>query len=132
MEKLIQRDLAGNKPSDEKTKISYEEFLINSATVFSERTEAREHLRAKFECVFDFVDTNNDGTISIEEYKKYQEVHFGEGRDVESEVAFASLDRDHDGVLSRKEFVTAQIDYCFEAFGDESQSVLPFGPLVKL
>lgn len=129
---LFKGIMAGNKPCDKNTKVSYEEFLINCANVFYHREETRENLRVSSEMIFDYVDTNKDGTISFEEYTKYQEVYFGKDRTAASEVAFASLDRNHDGVISRDEFVTAQIDYCFEAFGDESTSVLPFGPLMKL
>jgi Ca2+-binding EF-hand superfamily protein len=63
--------------------------------------------------LFDCIDTNSDGHISIEEFKVYFEVIGHDISDEEIKHSFDTIDSNGNGEISREEFVAAAKDfYC--------------------
>lgn len=121
--------IASNIQANDDTKVSYEQLVDNVASSFSNHEEAGKLIGAAFDDIFDIIDTNHDGEISPAEFRKYHEIYFGRHFEEQTDVCFKTIDVNGDGIISREEFITSILDYCFEAFGDENTTVLPFGPL---
>jgi len=76
--------------------------------------------------VFDTFDTNQDGCIQVGEYINFFHI-LGIGEEF-AKRAFEGLDSDHDGLLSRDEFVSAGLDF-FYLEEPSHPADLFFGPL---
>jgi len=77
--------------------------------------------------VFDMMDLNDDGTISLNEFTVYYQVL---GLDAKmAALAFAAIDTNNDNVLSRAEFLAASADF-FASEDEKSPYKLFWGPLV--
>ena len=59
--------------------------------------------------LFDIIDTDNDGTISAQEYGVFFQISGLDPKLVPE--AFQAIDTDKDGTISRKEFVDAYVEY---------------------
>ncbi len=63
--------------------------------------------------LFDVIDTNGDGHISVEEFKVYLKVVAPDVTEDEAKHAFDVIDADKNGEISREEFLTAAEDFFF-------------------
>ena len=63
--------------------------------------------------LFDCIDTNSDGTISMEEFEVYFKIIGHDMTDEEIKHAFRTIDANGDGKISRDEFVAAAKDFYF-------------------
>jgi Ca2+-binding EF-hand superfamily protein len=79
--------------------------------------------------VFDAVDVNRDGHISLEEYKTYLQALAPDISDEDKVKSFNLIDVNHDGEISREEFLNASFEY-FHGFEENELSKVFFGPLV--
>jgi hypothetical protein len=75
---------------------------------------------------FTNIDQDNDGLATLEDYTKYFYV-LGIAAEFAKE-SFDAIDHNHDGYISRGEFITAGNDF-FGGEGDHKGSDLFFGPL---
>lgn len=88
-------------------KVSADEFCQALDSAISSGNTSDELMPA----LFDLVDQNEDGTISLDEHKMF---FIALGIDAEqSLVVFAKLDTDRDGFLSKEEFLQAGRDFFF-------------------
>lgn len=125
-------DVAAHKSDRKGQKVSFQECVENVAETFVPKEVAGKRIQDFARAIFDFIDTDNDQEISPEEHEKYLAVMGGMNSSNLAEVArisFATIDTDKSGTITRDEFIKAHVDYCFECFGDESESVLLYGPL---
>ncbi|MGK7923194.1 MAG: EF-hand domain-containing protein [Trichodesmium sp.] len=93
-------------------KVSLEEYLKvadNSINNFSNSTELQEAHKAKANAIFDILDASNDGQISLVEYKQFC-IAVGL-TEKDAETAFAHLDRNADGYISRDEYFQASQEF---------------------
>ena len=72
--------------------------------------------------MFDIVDTNKDGWVTLEEFTVMCQAH-ARVDDAKCKIAFDIIDQNKDGVLSRKEYVDTYFDFFFSnndinLFGD--------------
>ncbi|MGB8690664.1 MAG: EF-hand domain-containing protein [Microcoleus sp.] len=89
-------------------KVSLEEYLKvadTSISNFCNSTVLQEAHQNKATVIFDILDASNDGQISLAEYKQFF-VAIGLTQK-DAETAFAHLDRDADGHISRDEYLQA-------------------------
>jgi Ca2+-binding EF-hand superfamily protein len=115
-------DLIGLKPG---VKIPLEEMAkIGSDTLLSGKKPPGVH-----DMLFDCIDTNNNGTISIEEYKVYFQVIGPNISDEEMKHSFNTIDSNGDGVISRDEFLAAAEDFFYGVEETELSNVF-YGKLV--
>ena len=63
--------------------------------------------------LFNIIDTNNDGTISLEEFKVYMKAGAPELTDEEIKHAFNTIDTNKNRKISRDEFYAAAEDFLF-------------------
>ena len=63
--------------------------------------------------LYDVIDTNSDGHISVGEFKVYLKAIAPEVTEEEAEHAFNMIDADKNGEISRDEFFTAAEDFFF-------------------
>lgn len=127
---LFKNFVAGGN-SDQNAQVDLEAFLVNAAKAVSSMQSAPEAGRRKNEVFFDFVDTDNSGAISPEEYRQYLAIYSGGDAPDRAEQAFVSIDVDGNGSISREEFVEAHMRYWFELTGDSAHGPLPYGPLIE-
>jgi hypothetical protein len=70
-----------------------------------------------FPYFFNVVDTDNDGKISVEEYRQFLDIF---GMDpTHADESFEKLDTNRDGILTRDEFLAASLEFCT---GDDEAS----------
>ena len=101
-------DLIGLKPGvkiplDEAAKIGSDHYLSPT----SKKPTAHHDL------LFNCIDTNSDGHISIEEFKVYFKVVGNDMSDEEIKHSFDAIDSNGNGEISREEFVAAAKDFYF-------------------
>jgi Ca2+-binding EF-hand superfamily protein len=82
-----------------------------------------------YNSIFDAVDSNRDGQISLEEYKTYTKALAPELSDEYKVESFNLIDADHNGEISREEFLDAAYDFYY-AFEENEMTDVFFGPLV--
>ncbi len=75
--------------------------------------EAKEMVQYSHSPVFDVIDTNSNGQISVEEFKVYLKVVAPDVTEDEAKHAFDVIDADKNGEISREEFFTAAEDFFF-------------------
>ena len=80
---------------------------------------------------FAAMDLNQDGVISKVEHQQFFNA-WKKGKDlVRASVAFAAIDADMDGMITRDEYVNAAIEYVFNFTDETKRSKHFFGPLIK-
>ena len=115
----------GFKPG---VKLGIDEFINRMAEFAVEESNrlagGQEPLLFKLDDVFyDAADTNRDGFLSMEEYEKVQTaVGFDVGT---AKTAFAVIDKNHDGKLSREELNESDFNFWFAV--DDEKSAGMFG-----
>ncbi|CAB4028822.1 sarcoplasmic calcium-binding [Paramuricea clavata] len=80
--------------------------------------------------IFDAIDTNRDGHISLEEFKVYFHVLAPDTSDADKLLSFNLIDVNHDGKLSREEFLEATFEYLHGVQETELSKVF-YGPLLS-
>ncbi|MBR8834917.1 MAG: EF-hand domain-containing protein [Stigonema ocellatum SAG 48.90 = DSM 106950] len=93
-------------------KVSLEEYLKvadNSITNFSDSTVLQDTHTAKANVIFDVLDANNNGQISLSEYKQFC-VAVGL-TEKDAETAFAHLNHNADGYISRDEYLQSSKEF---------------------
>ena len=78
--------------------------------------------------IFDAVDLNGDGHISMEEFKIYFHVLAPNLLDADKEKSFKLIDVDKNGEISREEFLQASFEYLHGVKENELSQVF-YGPL---
>ncbi|NES82549.1 MAG: EF-hand domain-containing protein [Moorea sp. SIO2B7] len=93
-------------------KVELEEYLTvaeKSIANFTNSAELQQAHAAKANIIFSILDADSNGTISLAEYKQFcTAVQLDEGI---AEVAFAKLDQNGDGFISREEYIEASKDF---------------------
>ena len=98
------------------------EDLVNSSsdTMLSmSQNEAKTLIDNIHNAIFDVADANQDGFISLQEYKVYFYILGHDISDEEITQSFNAIDSNNDGRISREEFLEAAFDFFFGA--DESE-----------
>lgn len=120
-------------PGNDDVRVTYEQVLANVAKAYVNREAAGAALAKFANLIFDMIDTDHDGFITKEEFRKFHEALFG-GRvstDV-SDVAFAAIDSNANGVISPQELEHAVVRYNLEVGGNDESMPLIYGPLVQV
>ena len=73
--------------------------------------EKKAILRSSHDPLFDAIDTNKDGHISLEEFKVYFHVVAPDITEAEIIHSFNTIDANKDGKISREEFMAAAEDF---------------------
>ena len=92
-------------PLDEAAKIASHHYLFSGSA--SDKPSEHHHI------LFDCIDTNSDGHISLEEFKVYFKVIGHDISDEEIKHSFDTLDSNSNGEISREEFIAAAMDFYF-------------------
>ncbi len=79
--------------------------------------------------IFDAIDSNQDGHISMEEYKVYLQVIAPTLSEDDKVKSFNSIDANKDGEISRAEFLEASFEYLHGVKETELSKVF-YGPLL--
>ena len=92
---------------------------------------AENMLRQKWSNTFTVMDVNQDGVISKAEHQRFFDAWNKVKDPVHATVAFAAIDEDMDGVITRDEYVNAAVEHQFNFTDETKRSKHFFGPLVK-
>ncbi|MER5864517.1 EF-hand domain-containing protein [Kitasatospora sp. NPDC002040] len=93
------------------TEISRDAFIAATSGLADDPGAARSTVGALAEVFLSVADADGDGRIDADEFFAFQRGHFPRLTRQQADTAFAHLDRDGDGTLSRPEFVEAVIEY---------------------
>ena len=91
--------------SDEVVQRAHEKLLYNP--------DEPEEVKKILAVFFNTLDTNNDGHISVEEFKVYLTILTPGVSDEDIVHTFNAIDTDNDGGIDQEEFVSAVIDFLF-------------------
>ena len=80
---------------------------------------------------FDAMDSNQDGMISKVEHQRFFNAWKKDKDLVDASVAFAAIDADMDGMITRDEYVNAAIEHQLNFSDETKRSKHFFGPLIK-
>ena len=80
--------------------------------------------------MFDAIDTNKSGQISLKEFKEYFRITAPSVSEAEITCSFNTIDSNKDGVISREEFMAAAEDFFCGVEGIEVSKVF-LGRLVE-
>lgn len=100
--------LLGAKPG---VQVSEDEYLKAVAKFAANQGESKAFLAEVNQAMFDAFDTNQDGTIGLEEYTKLMEC-YNRGPEV-AKAVFDSIDANHNGRIEVKELVAAAEKFWF-------------------
>ena len=104
-------DGLGLKPGVER---SVEEAAkIASDTMLAIRFKKRAALDVCQNALFNAIDVNKDGHISVQEFKVYLKVIAPDISEEEMTHSFNVIDSDGNGIISREEFLAAAFDFMF-------------------
>ena len=95
------------------TKYPVEQFAakISQAILGSTPENNRGGLHKSHNALFDVIDTNNDGHISVEEFKVYLKVVAPDVTEDQAKHAFDVIDANKNGEISREEFLAAAEEF---------------------
>ncbi|XP_064399153.1 luciferin-binding protein-like [Halichondria panicea] len=95
------------------TKYPVEQFAMKiSQTILGNTGEKNQtDLHTSHNALFDVIDTNGDGHISVEEFKVYLKVVAPGVTEDQDKHAFDVIDADKNGEISREEFLAAAEDF---------------------
>src|SRR5262249_40174854 len=103
------------------------EELLRAAEVFlSDRESVRGYVRGDVQLLFDALDTDGDGRVTLDEYRRYLEVCGVKGSS--AEAFFAHADLDENGRLTRREMADAVEEFLLGEDASAAGNYL-FGPL---
>jgi juvenile hormone diol kinase len=120
------QNLRESADADEDRRITRAEFLRHADIYLSEREGVRAFAHGDVQLVFDAMDLDGDGRLSVEEYRDYLEVC---GLDRSSaDLYFAHADLDEDGFITRQELSHAMEEFLISENPDSASNLL-FGPL---
>ena len=112
--------------ANEDDQVTREELLRSAEVFLSDRTSVRTYARGDVQLLFDAMDTNRDGRVSLAEYRRYLEVC---GVDASlAEAYFAHADLDENGGLTRREMTDAVEEFLLGENATSPGNFL-FGPL---
>ena len=111
--------------SDPSVKLTFEE-AIEVYTNFLESAKNREKHTEVFGLMFEQVDIDGNGWISLDEWEKHYKA-FVINIDA-AKASFEAMDTNKDGKISKEEFVNYHTEYFFTA-EDKLKSSILFGPL---
>ena len=119
--------LFGLKPGE---KVPLEEMAqrIHKAVLAIPIAEHKTILHDVHEPLFDIIDLNKDGHISLEEFKVYFHVAGADLTDEETVHSFSTIDADKNGEISRDEFLVAADDF-YAGFDETELSKVFLGRL---
>ena len=94
-------------------KYPVKEFAANVslAILGSTRENMRTELHNSHNALFDVIDTNSDGHVSVEEFKVYLKVVAPEVTEDQAKHAFDVIDADKNKEISREEFLAGAEDF---------------------
>lgn len=111
---------------DEDARVSREEYLRFAAAFLADREAIRAYARGDVQLMFDAMDADGDGKITVDEYRQYLEVC---GIDVSAaDSFFAHADLNEDGLVTRAEMTHAMEEYLLSDDPASGGNWL-FGPL---
>jgi Ca2+-binding EF-hand superfamily protein len=121
-------DRMGLKPG---VKIPAEEAAQKASKGFLSTTPEQQLASTKtFYLIFEALDLNNDGSISLEEFKVYFQIIAPDLSVADVTHTFNMIDSDRNGEISREEFVAASFDFAHGIEETEISKVF-FGPLMS-
>ncbi|CAB3983970.1 sarcoplasmic calcium-binding [Paramuricea clavata] len=121
-------DRMGLKPG---VKIPAEEAAQKASKGFLSMTHDQQLASIKtFYPIFEALDLNNDGSISLEEFKVYFRIIAPDLSDADVTHTFNMIDSDRNGEISREEFMAAGFDFVYGVEETEISKVF-FGPLMS-
>lgn len=91
--------------------ITKDEFVASTSTLIADEQKAKEVLGGLADTIMDVGDRRGDGRITVAEYTAFVQGQAPGLTDAEAREAFARLDRDGDGHLTRAELRQAVIEY---------------------
>ena len=101
-----------------------------NVAIFSMTPEERKSsLRASHDLLFDVIDSNKDGHISVKELKVYYQVIAPDMSEEEIIHSFNTIDTNKNGEISREEFMAAAEDF-LHAVEETELSKIFFGKLL--
>ena len=92
-------------PVDEAAK-RVSEIILASTPAFNKAAFDKSH-----NMLFDVIDTNKNGQISVKEFKEYFTITAPGVSEAEITYSFNTIDTNKDGVISREEFMAAAEDF---------------------
>ena len=97
------------------TKYSVEVYATKGSEGMLQQPRERNlaFLHSFHNAIFDGIDTNSDGHISVEEFKVYLKVVAPDVTEDEAKHAFDVIDADKNGEISREEFLAGAEDFFF-------------------
>ena len=122
-------DALGLKPG---VKIPVEEAAKKANREFSVIAQEKQlaFLKETHNPIFDAVDLNKDGHISLDEFKVYFQIIAPDISEDEVTHSFNVIDSNKNGEISREEFITAAFDF-LHGFEETEVSKVFFGPLLS-
>ena len=94
------------------------------------RSEKKHSLDGSHNMLFDAIDTNKDGHISVKELKVYFSIIAPGVSEAEVVHSFNTIDTDKNGEISREEFMAAAEDF-LQGVEETELSKVFFGPLLE-
>lgn len=90
-------------------KVTLEEFWANVGRWIDTSSDAIAEATGEIELLFDAIDGNGNGMINADEFSTYLQAYGL--TDADARTAFAHLDRDKSGSISRGEFARSMVEY---------------------
>jgi Ca2+-binding EF-hand superfamily protein len=112
--------------ADEDDQVTREELLRSAEVFLSDRVSVRTYARGDVQLLFDAMDMDRDGRVTLEEYRRYLEVCGVSAGS--AEAFFAHVDLDENGRLSRREMSDAVEEFLLGEDPETPGNFL-FGPL---
>ncbi len=107
--------------ADDTTELTYEQFTANAS-----KNAANTTMDKNFMTHFDIIDGDGNGEISFKEWVQY---YIACGIDIiHARASFDAMDANHDGVISKEEFIAYAKEFFFSV-EDKLKSSILYGPL---
>ena len=108
-----------------------EDMYIERAFWFVCQEGAEDMLRQSYINTFTVMDTDQDGVISKAQHYRFFEAWKTVKDPIRAAVAFAAIDADMDGMITRDEYVNGALENLFNFTDETKPSKHFFGPLLK-